>query len=126
MRPRIVVPVTLLVLALPIAASAGMRTPGDGTLSVRDLDGYVLVQAKGGVIGRCDQCSLFVNELRGAEEILPVVSGARGIDIDQDDASERFRGKDLRWKVIGPFENADGRGFNVAYPPEKALDLKAS
>src|SRR6266511_1976647 len=69
MRPRIVVPVTLLVLALPIAASAGMRTPGDGTLSVRDLDGYVLVQAKGGVIGRCDQCSLFVNELRGAEEI---------------------------------------------------------
>jgi hypothetical protein len=32
----------------------------------------------------------------------------------------------LRWKVIGPFENAGGRGFNVAYPPEKELDLKAS
>jgi hypothetical protein len=98
---RIVVPVTLLALALPIAATAGVRTPGDGTLSVRDLDGYVMVKAKGGVIGRCDQCRLFLDERQGAEEIIPVVSGARGIDIDADGAKERYVGRDLRWKVIG-------------------------
>jgi hypothetical protein len=98
---RIVVPVTLLALALPVAASAGMRTPGDGTLSVRDLDGYVWVSARGGVIGRCDQCRLFLDERRGADEIVPVVSGARGVDIDADGAKERYSGRDLRWKVIG-------------------------
>jgi hypothetical protein len=98
---RIVVSTTLLALALPFAASAGLRTPGDGTLSVRDLDGYVTISARGGVIGRCDQCSLLLNERPGADEIIPVVSGGRGIDIDDDGAKERYVGKDLRWKVIG-------------------------
>jgi hypothetical protein len=102
---RIVVPVTLLVLALPIAAGAAVRTPGDGTLSVRDLDGYVAVWAKGGVIGRCDRCTLFLNERDGADEIVPVVSGARGTDTDfVDETNERFVpiGKtEVRWKVIG-------------------------
>jgi hypothetical protein len=32
----------------------------------------------------------------------------------------------MDWKVIGPFDNTDGKGFNVAYPPEQQLDLKAS
>jgi hypothetical protein len=104
---RIVVPVTLLVLALPIAAGAAVRTPGDGTLFVRDLDGQVTVSAKGGVIGRCDRCTLFLNERIGADEIVPVVSGAKGADTDQvDDTSERWSnvltGKpELRWRVIG-------------------------
>lgn len=30
-----------------------------------------------------------------------------------------------RWQVIGPFDNAGKKGFAVAYPPEKAIDLKA-
>lgn len=103
---RIVVPVTLLVLALPIAADAAPRTPGDGTLSVRDLDGYVMVSARGGVIGRCDRCSLFLDERGRADEIVPVVSGAKGVDTDFDDTMERWSnvisGKpELRWKVIG-------------------------
>ena len=29
------------------------------------------------------------------------------------------------WHIVGPFNNKDKRGFNVAYPPEKNLDLKA-
>lgn len=99
---RIVVSTTLLALALPFAASAALRTPGDGTLSVRDLDGYVTISVRGGgVIGRCDQCRLFLDEFRGADEILPVVSGGRGVDTDADGAKERYFGKDLRWKAIG-------------------------
>jgi len=31
-----------------------------------------------------------------------------------------FEGK---WHVIGPFDNADGRGFSTAYPPEREIDL---
>ncbi len=30
-----------------------------------------------------------------------------------------------RWHVIGPFDNAEKRGFDIAYPPEKRVDLKA-
>lgn len=30
------------------------------------------------------------------------------------------------WKVVGPFDNRQGKGFAVAYPPEKSVDLKAS
>jgi hypothetical protein len=36
----------------------------------------------------------------------------------------------LHWKVVGPFDNVGGRGFNVAYPPEtykdSGIDLAAS
>jgi hypothetical protein len=98
---RLVVLLTLLALALPIAASATPSAPGDGTLSVRDLDGRVVVYAKGAVIGRCDQCTLVLDEREGADTIAPVVSGTKGVDTDDDGAKERFVGKDLRWKVIG-------------------------
>ena len=99
---RLVVFTTLLALALPGAASAAVRAPGDGTLSVRDLDGTIKVVAKGGVIGRCSQCTLVLDEWK-ADEILPVVtgSGVTRSDTDDDGAKERFVGKDLRWKVMG-------------------------
>jgi hypothetical protein len=97
---RLVVFTTLLALALPAAASAAVRAPGDGTLSVRDLDGSIKVVAKGGVIGRCSQCVLVLDEWK-TDEILPIVTGAKGTDTDDDGAKERFAGKDLRWKVMG-------------------------
>lgn len=97
---RLVVFTTLLALALPAAASAAVRAPGDGTLSVRDLDGSISVVAKGGVIGRCGQCVLILDEWK-TDEILPVVTGAKGTDLDDDGSKERFAGKDLRWKVMG-------------------------
>jgi len=30
-----------------------------------------------------------------------------------------------QWKVIGPFDNTDEKGFDVVYPPEKELDANA-
>jgi hypothetical protein len=114
-RPLVLV--TLLALATPFAAAAAVRAPGDGTLSVRDLEGTITVRvwSKGGVIGRCDQCNLFLNERVGAEdELVPIVSGARGIDTDDDGASERFVGPDLRWKIMGsPFRMLVRRGVDV-------------
>lgn len=32
----------------------------------------------------------------------------------------------LEWKLAGPFENTDKRGFAVAYPPEEKIDLAAT
>ena len=30
-----------------------------------------------------------------------------------------------RWKVVGPFDNTDEKGFHVAYPPERTVDYGA-
>lgn len=32
----------------------------------------------------------------------------------------------LDWKLIGPFDNRSGKGFDKAYPPEESVDLSAS
>lgn len=32
----------------------------------------------------------------------------------------------LDWQLIGPFDNRQGKGFDVAYPPESGVDLAAS
>ncbi len=32
----------------------------------------------------------------------------------------------MDWHLIGPFDNSDSKGFDVAYPPEKQIDLAAS
>ena len=114
---RPVVFVTLLALATPFAAAAAVRAPGDGTLSVRDLDGTITVRvwSRGGVIGRCDYCNLFLDERVGAENDLdPVVTGTRGIDLDDDGANERFIGRNLHWKIMGsPFRMVVRRGVDV-------------
>lgn len=31
----------------------------------------------------------------------------------------------MQWKVIGPFDNTDGKGFAAVFPPEKQIDLAA-
>ena len=31
----------------------------------------------------------------------------------------------MNWQVIGPFDNKDEKAFDIAYPPEKAIDLSA-
>ncbi len=32
----------------------------------------------------------------------------------------------MDWKLVGPFDNHKGKGFDVAYPPEAKVDLSAS
>ena len=31
----------------------------------------------------------------------------------------------MKWKLIGPFDNVDDKGWDVAYPPETTIDLSA-
>jgi hypothetical protein len=38
----------------------------------------------------------------------------------------RHYGFVLSWKLIGPFDNTDKKGFDIAYPPEKEIDLSAT
>ena len=44
---------------------------------------------------------------------------------DKTDLTAHF-GFVARWHVAGPFENKDGKGFDMAYAPEAGVDLKAT
>jgi hypothetical protein len=103
---RLVVLCTLLALALPLAANASTRAAGDGTLAVRDLNGMTTgvsleIRARGGLIGRCDQCAFRLEDRTLTEVAEPVVTGAeRSLDIDGDGNIEFFSGRDVRWKIV--------------------------
>ena len=99
---RIVVLLTLCALVAPAAAFGLPRAVGDGTLSVRDLNGFFAAQAtRGAIVGRCDKCTLRIEELREDTEIDPRVFGGRAVDVDGDGDTDRFVVRDGRWKVIG-------------------------
>jgi len=38
----------------------------------------------------------------------------------------RHMGFVLRWKLVGPFDNTDGVGFDKVYPPENGVDVTAT
>jgi hypothetical protein len=106
---RLIVFVTLLVLAMPFAASAAVRAPGDGTLSVRDLDGsptgisvWIKVPTQGALVGRCDQCAFRLDDLKPDDAGIPIVTGyEKKLDVDGDGEREFYSGRDIQWKIVG-------------------------
>jgi hypothetical protein len=108
---RLVVLCSLLVLALPLAAGASTRAVGDGTLSVSDLvevrpgiSVSIRVLQQAGLIGRCDQCSFRLDDIRPNDLrfATPLVTGAEtSRDDDGDGEDEFFSGRDVRWKIVG-------------------------
>lgn len=48
--------------------------------------------------------------------------GDLGTKVDVNDVM----GFITKWHVVAPFDNTDKSGFDVAYPPEKSVDLKAT
>jgi len=57
-----------------------------------------------------DQVELAIKQLK-----------ALGINIDVPNQYGFVRS----WQIIGPFDNTEGKGFDPAYPPEKAIELSA-
>jgi hypothetical protein len=98
---RLAVLFTLLALAAPLAAFAAPRLAGDGTIAVRDLNGFFSVTARGATAGRCDRCFLRIVELNEGSPIDPLVFGAKAQDLDDDGEIDRYRVRDGRWKIIG-------------------------
>jgi hypothetical protein len=54
-----------------------------------------------------------------------VNKGNRADTIRATLASYKLPSLDGKWYYAGPFDNTEGTGFDFAYPPEKAIDLKA-
>lgn len=47
-------------------------------------------------------------------------------DLGQEVDLARHFGFLLRWKLIGPFDNTDEKGYDVVYSPEREIDLESS
>ena len=77
-------------------------------MSVRDLvwsgpgASVAITRARGGLIGRCDQCVFVFEDLAPNAGGAVIVAGAeRARDVDNDGERELFAGRDVRWKIIG-------------------------
>ncbi len=90
----------VFLLALPAASPARRGLPGDGTLSVRDGWGRVIVVANGAIIGRFADGTLTVNDPSDDDGTEPIVRGAE----NRRSVSETrtvYRGKKVRFRLIG-------------------------
>lgn len=69
----------------------------------------------------------FEKALSGAvdeDQVKALVKELAALDVDVD--LQRHFGFLTEWRVIGPFDNRDEKGFAVSYPPESELDLDAT
>jgi hypothetical protein len=97
---RLLVPVLILAAALP-ASSLAARAPADGSLTVRDGRGKVVVNVKGSLIGRLGNGSLTIEELDADEGAEPVVRGYRTFKWGRNGKARTYTGKNLRFRLIG-------------------------
>ena len=106
----------LIALAAPVAAVAGKRAPGDGTLAVRDGKGMVYVAARGGLIGRCEKrCQIMIDDPIPGDGSGPIVFGeehSRHIT----DTAVLHTGTDIRFRIVGGAYKVrvTGNGLNLS------------
>jgi hypothetical protein len=108
-------------IALVVPAIAGARTdaPGDGALTLKDASGKVVIQAKGGVIGRFDEGAVIVRDPNPDDELEAVVTGADKTK-SVDDFVTVYSGKNIRFRFIG------GRFKVTLRKDTTGLDLSAT
>jgi hypothetical protein len=97
------VPLTLLALLVP-TASAVETERGDGTLSIRDGRGSVVVHARGAVIGQLTRFErngkLVIEDLDAEDGSDPRVVGADWVRA-RADGTLTYGGKGIRFRFIG-------------------------
>ena len=117
----------LVALALPGASAARERTPSDGTLSVKDARGTIVVNARGGVIGSFAQGRITIVDPVEGDGTGPIVSGEefyKGID----EKTDFYRGTKVRFRLIGgAFKvRVVGRGINLSVVGKGTVTLNGA
>jgi hypothetical protein len=99
MRRLIVIGV--LALALPSGAGALQRAPGDGTLVVDNAWGVVVVNVRGGLIGRFDEGTIEITDPIEGDGPPPVVRGYQQARHTGPRRIEYTGRGDVRFRLIG-------------------------
>lgn len=97
---RLLLPALVAALVVPAAALAMPKAVEDGTLVVRNADGYVFVSGRGAIIGSCDQCRVRTFDPDPDDGTGPIVSGAEDHDEFGTD-TDVYLGTDVRFRMIG-------------------------
>jgi len=90
----------LATLAFSGAAFAATNGPNDGALSVKDADGKVVVNGKGGVIGHLDKGYVTIKDPNPNDGTGPIVNGA-DITSNLSDHTTKYWGANIRFRIIG-------------------------
>jgi hypothetical protein len=90
----------VVALALPVAAWAAGRLPGDGTLVVDNGNGVVSIRARGGILGRFVTGNVVITDLDLTDGKVPFVYGAETIQ-PLGSGRTRYSGDDIRFRMIG-------------------------
>jgi hypothetical protein len=94
---RRLLPVALLaILAFPAGSAASERAATDGTLSVKDGRGTVVVAARGGVIGSLAQGRVTIVDPVDGDGTGPIVTGDNW-SRDVSDTTTTCSQKTVRW-----------------------------
>ena len=92
--------VAILAFAVPAAAIAAVRGPGDGTLSVRDGRGTFAVTARGGVIGSFAHGKVIITDPDPTDGTGSKVTG-QDWHRERSDITDVYGGTDVRFRLIG-------------------------
>lgn len=90
----------LSVLSFSGAAFATTRGPTDGALSVKNADGRLVVNGRGGVIGRLDKGQVTIKDPNPNDGTGPIVNGADSTS-SLSDHTTRYSGANIRFRIIG-------------------------
>jgi hypothetical protein len=99
---RILVSVTLALLAVPAAALALGGAAGDGTLAVVNANGTISIAAKGALIGQIDRGRVTLEDPNPNDGPAPVVWGYES-KRDLTDTKALYSGTDIRFRINGGF-----------------------
>lgn len=95
----------------------------------RDAVAQVIGQAEGQLTSgdKSAAAKTFAKALQAAREVDQVKDIVKQLTkLEQEFDLPAHFGFLTDWKLAGPFDNAQLKGFAVAYPPEKKIDLKTS
>ena len=92
----------------------------------RDAVSLVLDEA-GSAPDKDSACSLYDKALRAARDVDQIKVAVKALrEREREVDLPRVMGFLMRWRVIGPFDNTDRKGFAVPYPPEEKIDFSAT
>src|SRR5919201_864530 len=100
MRRLLTFAVLVLALALPAGISARPSGLNDGTLSVKDGRGKIVIQGRGGVIGSFTQGSVTISDPIDGDGTGPIVTGDDWSK-ERNDTTTTWGGSHVRFRMIG-------------------------
>jgi hypothetical protein len=124
---RAVFILTVLVLAVPAAAWPSRTAAGDGTLVVDNGRGVVVVNARGGILGRFDSGNLVITNTDPTNTRVPAVFNADRVK-DLGNGRTMYTGSDIRFRLIGTQFHAriQAIGIDVSAVGHGTVTLDAS